>query len=134
MGRGLAGVGVGVVVLIMVWAGAFMRRGSAGEEYRVLSHQIITKVDGYSVKPDYYDWLVDEGHDTVFNDSFKMESRSRRRVQTWVDEDQYMDDLFAWMITQATTDRATGVAAALEKYRSEHRTPEPEPKKKQGYR
>lgn len=135
MERIFGGLGVGAVVLIIAWAAFFLRRGSAGEEYRKLSHEMIAQVEGYSSKPDYYDWLVDQGHDTVFNDSYKVERRGRRSVRGTVDEAQYLDDLFTWMINEARTDNAAAVAAALEKFKAEELgMAEPPPKKKHGYR
>jgi len=102
----------------------FTNKSSASDEYRRQAHKIIAQVDGYSSKPDYYDWLADEGHDKVFGDAYYTEHRGRYGETAHVDRDQYLDELFEWMIDQAKSDNATAVADALTKFRSEHWHPD----------
>ncbi len=86
--------GIGGVALLIGLGLKFMHRSSTGEDFRKAAHRMVHKVEGYSVKPDYYDWLVDEGHDHVFNESYHMDY-SRYGDKSWVDGDQYMESLFA---------------------------------------
>lgn len=112
-------IGAGVVVAVVALGVKFMHRSSAGEEYRKVAHHVVAQVAGYSTKPDYYDWLVDEAHDHVFNDSYHMDT-SRRHDRSWVDDGKYMEDLFTYMIDQANGDNAAQVGTALATYRSDH--------------
>jgi hypothetical protein len=112
-------LGIGGVAACIGLGIKFMHRSSAGDEYRKVAHKIVAHVDGYSAKPDYYDWLVDEAHDHVFNDAYNMDY-SRYRDRSWVDGDKYVEDLFSWMIDAANNDNAKGVADSLAKYRNDH--------------
>jgi hypothetical protein len=125
MERTFAGLGVGLVVLAIGYFSLFMKQESAGEEYRAAMHEMIQSVDGYSSRPEYFQFLVDYAHDEVFSDSFVKEPRGRRRVETWVDEERYFHDLCMKMMERASEDRATHVVAALQKFKAEH---EPEPR------
>jgi hypothetical protein len=117
MGRTTLGLFVLVVFLFGGYFMIFLKRGTAGHEYRLAAREMIAQVEGYSQRQDYYDWLVDYAHDHVFNNAFKMESRGRRRVETWVDEGKYFDDLLQFMIEHARQDNAFGVVKALQDLR-----------------
>jgi hypothetical protein len=110
------GVGIAAVLLIAGYFLVFMKRDSAGEEYRLAARELVMEVEGYAARPDYYDWLVDYCHDQVFNDAVTMESRGRRRVDIIIDEDKYLRDLFHAMMEPSRKDGATGVSDALGKY------------------
>ena len=115
------------VVLLIGYGTFYMNRSKAGVEHRKAAHEMIRQVEGYAGKAEYYDWLVDDAHDHVFNESYHSELVGRRRTRTWIDEGQYSDDLFEWMIRQAKDDKAYPVAAALEKFRAEHSGAAPAP-------
>ncbi len=101
-----------------------VHKSSSSQEYRRQAHTIVASLEGYTSKPDYYDWLADSGHDAVFNGAFHTEHRGRYGEKAWVDRDEYLDDLFAWMIEQATADHAPGVVDDLTKYRDQHWHPD----------
>lgn len=111
----------GTIVGVVLIVGAVIRfsnKSSSSEDYRRRSHQIVAGLDGYSASPDYFDWLVDDAHDAVFDGSYHSERRGRYSERTWVDRNQYVDELFIHMIEQAKADRAATVVASLEKYAS----------------
>jgi hypothetical protein len=113
----------GVIVGVAVIVGGiihFTNKNSSSGEYRKRSHQLVSSVEGYSASPDYYDWLVDEAHDAVFDGAYHTERRGRYSEKTWVDRNQYLDEMFSYMIEQAKTDKATSVAESLQKYASTH--------------
>lgn len=103
----------------------FSNKSSSSDEFRRKSHKIVATVDGYSVKPDYYDWLCDEAHDEVFDGAYHSERRGRYGEKSWVDRSQYLDELFEQMIVLAQNDKAAAVVESLEKFRAAHSHPEP---------
>jgi hypothetical protein len=117
--------GLGVVALIIGLGIAYYHRGSANDDFRKQAHKLIARVEGYSARPDYYDYLVDEAHDEVFNDAYHMEVSRRGGDRSWVDRGQYEHDLFAAMIRRAGDDHATGVVEALTKFRQAQGDPNP---------
>lgn len=112
--------GIGLIAVVGFLVFHFMNKSSASGDYRRRAHAIIVQIDGYSAKPDYFDWLADEGHDKVFDGAYRTERRGRYSEKAWVDQGQYMDELFDWMIAQARTDNAPAVVEALTKYHNEH--------------
>ena len=118
MERGVIRIVIVLVVAALGFGFKFLRRDNSGADFRKAAHRMVSRVEGYTAKPDYYDWLVDEGHDHCFNNAYHMDY-SRRRDDSWVDDGQYIEDLFRWMINQANEDHATQVAAALTKYHDE---------------
>lgn len=134
MERTFAGVAVLIVVIVLGWINFFVKKDSAGEEFRALAKDMVKHVDGYSANSDYYDWLADEGHDNVIEDAIMTEHTGRRRVRISVDEDKYFSDLLNWMIAEAQGGRATGVADALKKFKAEKFAEEPPPPKRPGSR
>ena len=102
----------------------FANKSSSSQDYRRQAHRIVASLGGYAAKPDYYDWLADEGHDQVFDGAYHTEQRGRYGEKAWVDRDEYLDELFAWMIQQAKTDRADGIVDELTAYRNQHWHPD----------
>jgi hypothetical protein len=126
MNRFLLRAVIGAVLLVVATGAAFLKRSSAGEEYRKVAHKIVAQIDGYSAKPDYYDWLADWAHDKVFNESYHMAVPSRySRDHSYVDDDKYISLLLETMIEEARTDNAVQVAEAVEKFRKSIEEPEP---------
>lgn len=126
MNRFALRAGIGAVALLIAIGAAFLKRGSAGEEYRRVAHKIVAQIDGYAAKPDYYDWLADWSHDKVFDEAYHMDLPSRHhRDRSYVDDQQYVTLLLKTMIEEARTDNAAQVAEAIDKYRLAHQAPEP---------
>jgi hypothetical protein len=111
---------IALVGLIVYGIIHFSNKSSAGDQTLHQAHRLVAQVEGYGDKPDYYDWLVDTGHDKVFGDAYYTESHGRYSETARVDKNQYYDELFEWMINQAKTDNAGGVADALARFREQH--------------
>lgn len=106
---------------VMVGIGAkLMNRSSAGEEFREAAHRMVAQVEGYAANKEYYDRLVDDAHDAVFNSHYHMDF-SRHHDKSWVDAKRYFEDLFDRMIGAANADEAPHIAEALVKLRRERR-------------
>src|SRR5437868_3119415 len=112
--------GIACVAALVAGIVHFTNKSSSSDQFRHKSHVMIRTVQGYDVKPDYYDWLVDEAHDEVFDESYHTERRGRYSEKAWVDRNEYLDSLFASMITLAEHDNATGVVESLKKFQGEH--------------
>lgn len=117
-GRGIVGLVVLVVVLIVGVGNRYLHRSQVNEDYRKEFHALIVKCDGYSGNKDYYDWLVDSTHDEVFNHAYKMRAGTGRgglaRDESTFDEDQYVEAMFEGMIAKAKNDKAEHVVKSIE--------------------
>lgn len=111
-----------VIALVVISAGAvgwYVSRGNAGAEVFKVAQEVVAHADGYKENKEFFDWLVKDAHEGVFNDSYHGATRSRgTRQAAWVEFDKYIDDLFARMISNAKDQSATGVATALEKLKA----------------
>jgi hypothetical protein len=105
--------GVAAVVAAVVH---FSNKSSSSDTYRKQAHRMVETFDGYATAPDYYNWLADEAHDAVFDDSYHTEHHGRYSEKTWVDRNQYIEELLDYMYTQAKTDKAVAVIQSIEKY------------------
>ena len=125
--------GVGAVALLIAISFAFINRGVRGDEYREKMIRLVAQVPGYDQSPGYYDGLVDSCHEQAFLDNYHMRAPSRRNRddKSYLDEPQYVDDMFQAMIQAATTDGAPHVATALTKYYETAINPPPPPEPKQ---
>lgn len=121
-GRGIAGLVVLVVVLVVGVGNRYWNRSQVNEDYRKGFHAVIMKCNGYSGNKEYFDWLVDATHDEVFNTAYQMKSGTGRgglaRDESTFDEDQYVEAMFEGMITKARSDKAEDVAKAIEAMRT----------------
>lgn len=109
-----------VVVLVVVFVGRSISIGEAGGKMKKQALEMVQHVEGFNDRPDYYYWLVDMGHDAVFDDCREVVRTGRRSRRVVVDEEKYYHSLLTWMMTQAGKDNATHVAAALQKFRDDN--------------
>jgi hypothetical protein len=65
MERGVIRIVIVLVVAALGFGFKFLRRDNAGADFRKAAHRMVSRVEGYTAKPDYYDWLVDEGTTTA---------------------------------------------------------------------
>jgi hypothetical protein len=121
-------VGFGILGLLIAWGMYSMRKDHTSDEYRKVAHEMTRHIEGYKDKPDYYDWLVDAAHDEVFSSAFHSEMHGRRRIETWVDDDQYFHELLMAMQRKAGEDHAAHVAEVINKFMQEQEAPVEAPK------
>jgi hypothetical protein len=110
------------VVLVIGYIAMYTRRDHASEDERKVSHRLVMNVEGYESGREYYDQLVNDAHDQCFEQCYHLEGTGRHDT-SWFDRDEYRRELFRLMIEQAHGDKATGVEAALIKYKNEHIDP-----------
>ena len=63
----------GVIALVLVLTAVFVRyrtRSALSDQSLQQAHKLIAQVPGYTEKPEYYDWLVEEAHQTVFANAY----------------------------------------------------------------
>ncbi len=120
MVRIVGGIILAVVAISIKFCMGTERREDASKEVLTAARQMIKEVPGYDQDPAYMDWLVNEGHRQVFNDSYHIDIGSRYSAgRDSMDLDHYFDDLFHWMIDRSKTDGRTTVADNLKKYQDD---------------